>query len=97
MIPCLSRALTHEQLINDIASMCAMSGISAKAIANGQHSPRELAAKLFLTENEASGLVKECLAQYEADPGERFPSLPGQMSAVHSLFVQPNTLPTCID
>ena len=68
LVACLSRALTEEQLVSDIAGTCALSGITMKGLASGQHTVSEISSKLFLTEQESVRLLRECLGHYQAEP-----------------------------
>ncbi|GAX76495.1 hypothetical protein CEUSTIGMA_g3940.t1 [Chlamydomonas eustigma] len=72
LFQCLSRSLTETELAEDIMEHCNLSGISFKSLSRGSHTASEIASKLFLTEDEAIRLIRECLRHYEsnAETGE---------------------------
>ena len=68
LIACLANTVGQD-LVRDIAGTCALAGITMNSLSRGKHSAREISAKLFLTEEEAVHLLKECLAQYQPEQG----------------------------
>jgi hypothetical protein len=67
LFQCLNRSLTETELAVDILQHCNLSGISFKSLSRGSHTASEVASKLFLTENEAINLIRECLQHHSSN------------------------------
>ncbi len=68
LIACLTRAVPESGLVHDIAGHCALNDITFKSLAAGHLSASAVASMLYLTEDEAVALVRECKSR--AAPGD---------------------------
>ena len=82
LIACLANTVAQD-LVRDIAGTCALAGITMSSLSRGKHSVREISAKLFLTEEEALRLLKECLAHEDAPAGELLSGARGSFCNIH--------------